>query len=313
MTKKLIKEVELVKQFNYPTIDYTSQKSISYSQTLSYNTCPHQWALSYIKGLQIYKPSIHTVFGTSLHEVVQEWLTELYDGSVKKATEMDLGALLEEKLYTIYAQEKEKYGEHFSSSAELSEFHNDGVEILKYIKKKRSAYFGTKYLKLVGVEIPLLHQLADNIFFKGYIDIVLYDTQDDRYIIFDIKTSTSGWSEYAKKDDKKLAQLLLYKEFLAKQFSIDVEKVDVKYFIVKRKVPDDPMYPAMGRRIQEFVPPSGKIKRGQATNALSKFIDDAFDKEGKYVDKDYEQRPSKSNCMFCNYKGTEHCKVGFLG
>ena len=313
MAKKLIKEVELVKQFNYPTIDYTSQKSISYSQTLSYNTCPHQWALSYIKGLQIYKPSIHTVFGTSLHEVVQEWLTELYDGSVKKATEMDLGALLEEKLYTIYAQEKEKYGEHFSSSAELSEFHNDGVEILKYIKKKRSAYFGTKYLKLVGVEIPLLHQLADNIFFKGYIDIVLYDTQDDRYIIFDIKTSTSGWSEYAKKDDKKLAQLLLYKEFLAKQFSIDVEKVDVKYFIVKRKVPDDPMYPAMGRRIQEFVPPSGKIKRGQATNALSKFIEDAFDKEGKYVDKDYEQRPSKSNCMFCTYKGTEHCKVGFLG
>jgi len=313
MAKKLIKEVELVKQFNYPTIDYTSQKSISYSQTLSYNTCPHQWALSYIKGLQIYKPSIHTVFGTSLHEVVQEWLTELYEGSVKKATEMDLGALLEEKLYTIYAQEKEKYGEHFSSSAELSEFHNDGVEILKYIKKKRSAYFGTKYLKLVGVEIPLLHQLADNIFFKGYIDIVLYDTQDDRYIIFDIKTSTSGWSEYAKKDDKKLAQLLLYKEFLAKQFSIDVEKVDVKYFIVKRKVPDDPMYPAMGRRIQEFVPPSGKIKRGQATNALSKFIEDAFDKEGKYVDKDYEQRPSKSNCMFCNYKGTEHCKVGFLG
>lgn len=313
MAKKLIKEVELVKQFNYPTIDYTSQKSISYSQTLSYNTCPHQWALSYIKGLQIYKPSIHTVFGTSLHEVVQEWLTELYEGSVKKATEMDLGALLEEKLFTIYAQEKEKYGEHFSSSAELSEFHNDGVEILKYIKKKRSAYFGTKYLKLVGVEIPLLHQLADNIFFKGYIDIVLYDTQDSRYIIFDIKTSTSGWSEYAKKDDKKLAQLLLYKEFLAKQFSIDVEKVDVKYFIVKRKVPDDPMYPAMGRRIQEFVPPSGKIKRGQATNALSKFIEDAFDKEGKYVDKDYEQRPSKSNCMFCNYKGTEHCKVGFVG
>lgn len=313
MAKKLIKEVELVKQFNYPTIDYTYQKSISYSQTLSYNTCPHQWALSYVKGLQVYKPSIHTVFGTALHEVVQEWLTELYEGSVKKATEMNLGVLLEEKLYTIYAQEKEKYGEHFSSSAELSEFHNDGVEILKYIKKKRSAYFGTKYLKLVGVEIPLLYQLADNIFFKGYIDIVLYDVQDNRYIIFDIKTSTSGWSEYAKKDDKKIAQLLLYKEFLAKQFSIDVEKVDVKYFIVKRKVPDDPMYPSMGRRIQEFIPPSGKIKRGQATNALSKFIEDAFDKEGKYVDKDYEQRPSKSNCMFCNYRGTEHCKVGFAG
>jgi hypothetical protein len=313
MAKKPIKQVQLIKEAIPVTIDYDTQKSISYSQTLAYNTCPHQWALNYVEGLQIYKPSIHTVFGTALHEVVQEWLVELYEGSVKKATEMDLGQMLEDKLFTIYAKEKEKYGEHFSSSKELSEFHNDGVEILKYIRNKRSAYFGTKYMRLVGVEIPLLHKLAENIFFKGYIDIVLYDEQDDRYIILDIKTSTSGWSEYAKKDDKKLAQLLLYKEFLAKQFNLDVDKVDVKYFIVKRKVPDDPMYPAMGRRIQEFVPPSGKIKRGQATGALSRFIEDAFDEQGQYIKKQYEQRPSKSNCMFCNYKGTEHCEVGFLG
>jgi hypothetical protein len=268
--------------------------------------------LKYVKGLQEYKPSIHTVFGTALHEVMQEWLTELYEGTVKKATEMDLGQLLHEKLFSIYAQEKEKYGEHFSTSEQLSEFHNDGVEILKYVRKKRSSYFGTKYYKLVGVEIPLIHKVADNVFFKGYIDIVLYDEQDDKYIILDIKTSTSGWNDYAKKDDKKLAQLLLYKEFLARQFSIDVDKVDVKYFIVKRKVPTDPEYPAMGRRVQEFIPPSGKIKRGQATTALTKFIEDAFDSHGKYIDKEYDKKPSKSNCMFCDFKGTEHCHAGVL-
>ena len=313
MAKKILKQVELIRGHITPTIDYSILKSISYSQTLSYNTCPHQWALKYVKGLQQYKPSIHTVFGTALHEVMQEWLTELYEGTVKKSNEMDLGALLQEKLFNIYAQEKEKYGEHFSSSNELSEFYKDGVEILEYVRKKRSSYFGTKYYKLVGVEIPLIHQIADNVFFKGYIDIVLYDQQDDKYIILDIKTSTSGWNDYAKKDDKKLAQLLLYKEFLARQFNIDVDKIDVKYFIVKRKVPADPEYPAMGRRVQEFVPPSGKIKRGQATTALMKFIDDAFDKHGKYIDKQYEQKPSKSNCMFCEFKGTQYCTVGFLG
>ena len=67
----------------------------------------------------------------------------------------------------------------------------------------------------------------------------------------------------------------------------------------------------MGRRVQEFVPPSGKIKRGQATTALSKFIDDAFDKQGQYIDKEYEKKPSKSNCMFCEYKDTEHCTATF--
>ena len=313
MAKKILKQVRLIRDFCKPEIDYSIQKSISYSQTLAYNTCPHQWALKYVKGLQEYKPSIHTVFGTAVHEVMQEWLTELYDGTVKKSNEMDFKQMLQEKLFIIYAQEKEKYGKHFSSSEELSEFHNDGVEILNYVRKKRATYFGTRYYKLVGVEIPLVHQIAENVFFKGYIDIVLYDEQDDKYIIFDIKTSTSGWSAYAKKDDKKLAQLLLYKEFLARQFNIDVEKVDVKYFIVKRKVPANPEFPAMGKRVQEFVPPSGKIKRGQATTALTKFIDDAFDKHGQYIDKEYDKKPSKSNCMFCEYKGTEHCHAGVLG
>jgi hypothetical protein len=310
MAKKILKQVSLIRNFCNPVIDYDISKSISYSQTLSYNTCPHQWALKYVKQLQEYKPSIHTVFGTAVHEVMQEWLTELYDGTVKKATEMDLEANLLEKMQTIYFQEKEKYGEHFSTSEQLTEFWQDGIEILKYVRKKRVDWFSNKYTKLVGVEIPLIHKIAENIFFKGYIDIVLYDEQDDKYIILDIKTSTSGWNDYAKKDDKKLAQLLLYKEFLARQFGIDVDKVDVKYFIVKRKVPADPEYPAMGRRVQEFVPPSGKIKRGQATTALTKFIDDAFDSHGKYIDKEYDKKPSKSNCMFCDFKGTEHCHAG---
>lgn len=312
MPKKISKNVKLIREFSKPEIDYTIQKSVSYSQFLSYNTCPRQWGLRYTKGLLEYRPSIHTVFGTALHEVIQEWLSCLYDETVKKATEMDLSKLLEEKLFTIYKQEKEKFGEHFSTSEQLLEFYNDGVEILKYIKRKRALFFNTKYVKLAGVEIPLIVEIKKNVYFKGYIDLLLYDEQDDKYIIIDIKTSTSGWNTNAKKDDKKIAQLLLYKEFLAKQFSLDVEKVEVQYFIVKRKVPTDPEYPAMARRVQEFIPASGKIKRGQAMNNLNKFIQDAFDQEGKYREKEYEYTPSKMNCMFCEFKNTEHCKVAVL-
>jgi hypothetical protein len=89
MAKKILKQVSLIRDFCRPEIDYSIQKSISYSQTLAYNTCPHQWALKYVKGLQEHKPSIHTVFGTAVHEVMQEWLTELYEGTVKKSNEMD--------------------------------------------------------------------------------------------------------------------------------------------------------------------------------------------------------------------------------
>jgi hypothetical protein len=311
MAKKVPNEVKIIQKYEKKQIDYSISKSISYSQTLMYNTCPHAWSLSYVKNLQTYKPSIHTVFGTALHETLQEWLTVLYNQTIKAATEMDLDALLLEKMHSIYKKEKERFGQHFSTSKELSEFHNDGVEILGYIKRNRARYFSNRATYLVGVEIPLVWSVAKNVFFKGYIDVVLYNSNSDSYTILDIKTSTSGWNATAKKDDKKLAQLLLYKEYLAKQFDIDVDKIDVQYFIVKRKVPDDPEYPAMGRRVQEFKPPSGKIKRGQATTALTKFITDAFDEEGRYIDKEYTKVPSKSNCMFCQFKDTEHCNASF--
>lgn len=311
MAKKVPNEVEIIRKYEKKQIDYSISKSISYSQTLMYNTCPHAWALSYVKNLQTYKPSIHTIFGTALHETLQEWLTVLYEQTIKAATEMDLDAILLSKMHSIYKKEKERFGEHFSNSQELSEFYNDGVEILGYIKRNRARYFSNRATYLVGVEIPLVWSIAKNVYFKGYIDVVLYNSNSDSYTILDIKTSTSGWNATAKKDDKKLAQLLLYKEFLAKQFDIDVDKIDVQYFIVKRKVPDDPEYPAMGRRVQEFKPPSGKIKRGQATTALTKFIADAFDEEGSYIKKEYNKIPSKSNCMFCQFKDTEHCSASF--
>jgi len=310
MAKKVLKQVSFIRDSVPKVINYEFEKSISYSQTVAYNTCPHFWALDRIKGLKPFRPSIHTVFGTSLHEVLQEWLTVLYTETAIKAGKMDLEGLLQQKLSTIYAKEKESFGQHFTTAEELSSFYEDGVEILRFIRRKRAVYFSTKNVHLVGVEIPLIYPLAPNIFFKGFIDVLLYDSDLDTYTILDIKTSTSGWNAYAKKDDKKLAQLLLYKDFLAKQFNLDVDKVDVKYFIVKRRVPADPEFPAMGKRVQEFIPPSGKAKRNQALAALDIFIKDAFTEQGQYIEKEYEKRPSKSNCIFCDFKGTEYCTVG---
>lgn len=114
MAKKTVKQVELIREHIISDIDYSFQKSISYSQTLSYNTCPHQWALRYVRGLQENRPSIHTVFGTALHETLQEWLTILYEETIKKATEIDLSTRLLNNMYSIYAQEKVRNNnEHF--------------------------------------------------------------------------------------------------------------------------------------------------------------------------------------------------------
>ena len=288
------------------------EKNISFSQFYMYSQCPHKWYLTYVRNLSPYQPSIYTTFGTALHETIQEWLEVMYTRTAREAEEIDLHALLRERMIKTYKKEKYKNGhEHFSNDTEMNSFLEDGIQILDYLKKKRNVYFPIKGTYLAGIEVPILYPIQENLFFKGFIDLVFYNKNTDRFRIVDIKTSTSGWNDYAKKDTDKVSQVLLYKEYFAKQFNTDVEKIDVEYFIVKRKVPADPEFPAMGRRIQEFKPTAGKINRGRALKKIGEFVKEGFDSSGQFIDKAYQKKPSKSNCRFCVFKDNPLCNPSF--
>jgi len=288
------------------------EKNISFSQFYMYSQCPHKWYLTYVRNLSPYQPSIYTTFGTALHETIQEWLEVMYTRTAREAEEIDLHALLRERMIKTYKKEKYKNGhEHFSNDTEMNSFLEDGIQILDYLKKKRNVYFPIKGTYLAGIEVPILYPIQENLFFKGFIDLVFYNKNTDRFRIVDIKTSTSGWNNYAKKDTDKISQVLLYKEYFAKQFDTDVEKIDVEYFIVKRKVPADPEFPSMGRRVQEFKPTAGKINRGRALKKIGEFIKEGFDSSGQFIDKAYQKKPSKSNCRFCVFKDNPLCNPSF--
>ena len=306
---KLVKEVWESKLKQKPS----QNKHISYSQLSSFATCQKQWYWTYVKNLAPYQPSVHAVFGTAMHETIQTWLTTLYHDKVKTANEMNLDQLLYDNLIKAYKSQKAQSGhEHFSTSEELTQFWLDGKHILNYLKKKRGSYFFTKGMYLAGVETLLYQELRPGVQFKGFIDLVFYNEISDEWTIMDIKTSTSGWSDYVKKDDKKIAQILLYKEFFSKQFNIDVDKINVEYFILKRRVPRDAEFASMERRVQSFRPPSGKIKRGQAVSLMENFVQTAVDQNGEYIDKDYPTSPSKSACMFCAFKEMRICTDAVL-
>jgi hypothetical protein len=44
---------------------------ISYSQISMYNDCPLRWKLNYVDELKIRESSIHLIFGSAMHEVLQ--------------------------------------------------------------------------------------------------------------------------------------------------------------------------------------------------------------------------------------------------
>jgi len=243
-----------------------------------------------------------------MHETIQSWLDVLYNDKVKTANEMDLNALLYDNMIKAYKSQKAMNGhEHFSNQEELNLFYIDGKHILNFLKKKRGGYFGTKGVYLAGIETLLYQELRPGVVFKGLIDLVFYDERIDEWTIMDIKTSTSGWNKFAKEDDKRKSQILLYKEFFSRQFNISKEKINVEYFILKRKVPKDAEFASMTKRVQEFKPADGPRKMKQAVSLMENFVKEAVDMNGEYIDKDYPTNPSKSACMFCAIKDMRLC------
>ena len=261
--------------------------------------CPHQWYLTYVENKQPYQASIHTVFGTAFHETLQDYITTMYTESGAAADKMDLEALFQQKFATVYSEEYKKAGAHFSNAEEMGEFFDDALSILGWIKKNRNKLFTIRKMKLLGIELPLLLKVANNLFYKAFIDFALYDEDLDKYYIYDIKTSTRGWSDNDKRDDAKISQVLLYKQYFATKFNVDVEKVEVEFFIVKRKIWEQSEYPIP--RVQSFKPASGKNKRNQALSNFQTFINDCFDDVGKPKIKSYLKNVGEKSCKWCPY------------
>ena len=285
-------------------------KTISYSQFAMWSTCPRKWKLTYIDRHRFGGPSIHTVFGTSFHETLQWYLHVMYTKSVKDAEKIDLNELLQEQMTQNYMMAVyDQDNVHFSNAQQLQEFYEDGVAILDWFKKHRTDYFPSNRYELVGIEMPLYIQASDTnarVIMNGFLDIVVREIATGKMVIIDIKTSTSGWNKYAKADKVKASQLVLYKSYFAKQYGYDEDLIDIKYFIVKRKLIEGFMYPQ--KRVQEFVPASGKPTRKKLLQEIETFINAGFNQDGTYkVDGEFPAiaGSKKSNCKYCEFNDRE--------
>jgi len=302
LNKRIPSIVKHIQNFPLQEINYAFHKTISYSQFSIYNDCPRKWELVYKDNLQHYEPTIHTVFGTAMHDSLQHYLTVLYEESVSAADKINLESYFEDKFRETYLKE---YGSnkntHFSNAAEMREFFEDGVAILNYFKKKRGNYFGKKGWYLVKCELPIVINPNDkikNLLYKGYLDLVLYHEPTNKHKIIDFKTSTRGWNDMAKKDEGKQFQLILYKNYYSKLFGVPEDNIEVEFVILKRKIYEESEFPQS--RIQEFAPPSGKIKTKKAISAIDNFLEQCFNSDGSFKDTTHPVNPSK-NCQWCPF------------
>ena len=302
--KKVPQLVKQIQKHPLREVKYGFEKSISYSQVSMFLNCPHKWSLQYKDGYYQSESSIHMTFGTALHEALQHYITTIYNVSGAEADRINLEEYFEERFRETYLKDyKSNKNVHFSNSFEMREFFEDGLAILNFVKKKRGGYFGKRGWYLVGCELPLVlnpHPQFKNVLYKGYLDVVLYHEPTNKFKIIDIKTSTRGWDDKTKKDETKQLQLVLYKKYYSQQFGVPEDNIDIEFFIVKRKVWEESPYPIS--RIQEYKPASGKVKMNKAINTVNSFIEEVFNHDGSYKDKQFEPNPNKFNCMFCPFK-----------
>ena len=273
-----------------------------------FSECPLRWKLNYIDDVSVREPSIHLLFGTAMHEVIQTWLEVMYFDSVKNANKLNLEQRLHDKMMEQFQKDKEAYGKNPCTLEELREFFQDGVDILDFVKKRRADYFSKRGYKLIGCEVPISVDLQNNLKMVGYLDIVILDEIHNTIKIYDIKTSTQGWNKWQKKDENKTQQLLLYKQFYSKQYNHPIDKIEVEYFIVKRKLWEKAMFPQ--KRVQKFSPASGTVSMNKVAKRLDTFLDLAFDDEGNRISENIIPTPSKKACKWCEFNQTEYCTVG---
>lgn len=319
-----------------PVITSTSEstpvkkaKTVSFSQYAMWLKCPQQWKLSYIDKLAPYEASIHTVFGTGIHEALQEYLKALYTLDTAAADALKpfdiFNKSFEEGLKDLKiatpAQEKlteEALDEqNLVLQSTIEEFRADGKVILDHVLAyaQRSKHFPSKKYELVGIELPLEIPLRNGtILYKGYLDIVLRDRVTKKILILDFKTSTNGWNKYQKVDRTKVDQLLLYKRFYNQLFKVPMSDIEIEFFVVKRKLLENVEYPQ--QRIQRISPPDGKMSMKEVETAFLDFINNGFKEDGEYnKDAVFLKNPGKAkkNCKYCifrtlkNADGKLHC------
>lgn len=302
MTKLPPLIVRSIQNFQPRDINYVYNKSISYSQMSTYIQCPLKWKLNYKDGKYTSQSSLILTFGTTLHEVVQEYLETYYNKSKVEADAIDLKSNFETRFRENYIKEYKKSNSHFSNSEEMAEFYDDGIKILDYLKKNKDKYFGKRGWWLVGIELPLQLNPSGGfrtIKFKGYLDIVLYHEATNKFKIIDLKTSWGTWSDKQKKDELKQNQLILYKKFFSEQFNVPLEDIEVEFLVLKRKIYENCDFPQ--KQFQQVIPANGKNKLNKASAMLNKFLTECFNLDGTYKEIEHNATPSKDVCKYCTF------------
>ena len=283
------------------------KKQISFSQFSTYFSCGYKWFRDYVKKDKKFEDNLNMSMGSAIHFAIQTYLTLLYKETESKAEELDIIDCFVKSFKGEIAKKGIK-----SSDEEVAEFISDGTAILEEFVRpeNRKRYFPREKYELLGIEMALNEPIFNNLNIVGFLDLVLKEKMTGNIKIIDFKTSTRGWSANEQEDFTKLAQLRLYKALYSKRYNIPLNKIQVEFFILKRKLYDESKCKFPQTRLKIFTPTSYKPDIDETLSEMSKFVRSCFTEDGEFItNKEYEKIPGlkNKNCKYCQYAKDGSC------
>lgn len=297
----------LNEKYNLPT----NKQHISYSELAEWLNCSFFHKLKHIDKISLDKPSIHTEFGSTIHDALENFLNTrepITDETVEKAKiqffeSMNKLKEIDEKLYKEeeVLEFSESIGPLLKQVPEWLETEFPGWQpvaaewaLYEAIEKQKDKYF-KGFIDCI-IKVPVKQRKAANKNSPMRLSELTGDTEttepEFQTIVLDWKTTAWGWTADKKRDFQKQLQLVLYKHFWCKINNLDLKQVKTGFVLLKRTPKKD------GLRC-EFVPVSvGPKTEEKALEIVQNMINQL--QQRRFV-------KNRSSCMYCVYSGTKHC------
>ena len=251
---------------------------ISFSEFKIWRECAYKHKLKYIDKIDSFIGNEFTAFGKAIHDVCEK--------AVLKELKIPEQQFFENRFLEELTQLKES---DVSLRPDLiNSMRSQGRDLaplaIPELRKKFGSY------QIISAEEGLYEDLDNHdIKFKGFIDLVI-KTNDGRYHVIDWKTCSWGWDSKKKSDTLLSYQLSLYKHFFAKKHSVDLDKIDTYFALLKRT--------AKAKKVEIFKVSNGKVK---IKNCLKQVSNSVYNIQKKNFIK------NKLSCDRCEFYKTEHC------
>jgi len=280
------------KDLNYISLNnkYADKIHISFSEFNLFNQCGHKHLIEKHLKLIDSQLTIHLFFGNAIHSAIEKSLKD----SIGLSKRVDYFKRTFTKDMLDFMKDEPGFQE------ELREFLSQGEELLNVLSIEDIF----KKYKIISVEEPLFEHVYGEFYFKGFIDLVVQNRENDRYVIIDWKTSSKKWNIKKKMSDKFfLCQMRFYKYFWARKNNISLDDIDCEYIVLNRLNNKKNSNYGCGE-IQNVEINSTKEEIYQSLESLARTI------ESIHINKKFPKVKHTGNefigCMFCKFKGGRH-------